>query len=65
MMAPLPDLNKDVSFDSLCGMLDSLQHLVALHHLLQEGAGVVLERRKLPFDKRTLGQMLGHHITDT
>jgi hypothetical protein len=40
-------LYRDVSFDAFRGLLDSLQHLVGLHHLLQEGAGVLLEAAHL------------------
>ena len=42
-------LDTNVALDAFCGLLDSLKHLVALHHLLQEAAGVVLERVQLQF----------------
>jgi hypothetical protein len=40
-------LYRDVSFDAFRGLLDSLQHLVGLDHLLQESAGVLFEAAHL------------------
>ena len=47
-------LDSNVALDSFGGVLDSLQHLVAFHDLLQEGAGVVLERRQLKISTQSV-----------